>query len=144
MSNFHQNFQNSPLTSEIFKNFAICKKVSNMKLSLLISIVRLSALRTIIERLGDDAADITTPPSTRTWISSANHVTNHVIQLSLWLLRLQDVDVAFSVVAEKATTTTHVVLARYCYSKLSVRPSVRPSVCPSVREVVVSWAYMLS
>ena len=26
----------------------------------------------------------------------------------------------------------HVVLARYCYRKSSVRPSVRPSVCPSV------------
>jgi len=33
----------------------------------------------------------------------------------------------------------HVVLARYCYRKSSVRPSVRLSVC----DVDVSWAYRL-
>jgi len=33
----------------------------------------------------------------------------------------------------------HVVLARYCYRKLSVRPSVRLYVC----DVDVSWAYVL-
>ena len=33
----------------------------------------------------------------------------------------------------------HVVLARYCYRMLSVRPSV----CPSVCDVAVSWAHRL-
>jgi len=34
----------------------------------------------------------------------------------------------------------HIVLARYCYHKSSVRPSVPPSVC----DVDVYWAYALS
>ena len=37
----------------------------------------------------------------------------------------------------------HVVLARYCYRKSSVRPSVCLSVRPSVCNVDVLWAYRL-
>jgi len=53
---------------------------------------------------------------------------------------------AAAAVATTTTTATttfdfyramHVVLARYCYRKSSVRPSVRPSVCLSVYNVAV-------
>ena len=49
-----------------------------------------------------------------------------------------------SVIINLVVIFTALCIARYCYSKSSVRPSVRPSARPSYRDVDVPWPCKLS